>query len=81
MLLMLLGALLVIIGVAYLLFATIRRGRMSELGRSPGQTETSLEPPRSGLRASGHPTWPGHVMIGIGLVLLLLPLFWATPTP
>ena len=76
-----LGALLVIVGVAYLLFATIRRGRMSEPGRSPGQSETSLEPPRSGLRPAGHPQWPGHVMIGLGLLLLLLPLFWATPTP
>lgn len=75
-----LGALLTIAGVVYMAGATLRRGRLSDPASTapdrpapnlatPGPT---LEPRRRGLGFLGlSQNWPGLVMIGVGIILLL----------
>ncbi|CDX26126.1 conserved exported hypothetical protein [Mesorhizobium sp. SOD10] len=74
-----LGALLTIAGVVYMAVATLRRGRLSDPASTvpdrppnlatPGPT---LEPRRRGLGFLGlSQNWPGLVMMGIGIILLL----------
>ncbi|TIO54134.1 MAG: hypothetical protein E5X80_29825 [Mesorhizobium sp.] len=75
-----LGALLTVVGVVYMAGATLRRGRLSDPTptapnrpapnlATPGPT---LEPRRRGLGFLGlSQNWPGLVMMGVGIILLL----------
>ncbi|BCG95463.1 hypothetical protein [Mesorhizobium sp. 131-2-1] len=78
----LIGAVLVVAGVVYMAGAALGRGRLSEpapLGtpadRSAARLATpgpTLEPRRRGMGFLGlSPNWPGLLMIGVGLVMLL----------
>lgn len=75
------GALLTVAGVVYMAGAVLRRGRLSDPTpparpdrptqnlATPGPT---LEPRRRGLGFLGlSQNWPGLLMMGIGLILLL----------
>jgi hypothetical protein len=74
-----LGALLTIAGVVYMAVATLRRGRLSDpASTAPGRPANpatqgpTLEPRRRGLGFLGlSQNWPGLVMMGIGIILLL----------
>lgn len=81
MAIILLGALLTVAGVVYMAGAVLWRGRLSDPSpvvpnrpmphlATPGPT---LEPRRRGLSFLGlSQNWPGLLMMGIGLALLLL---------
>ena len=77
----LIGALLTVAGIVYMAGAAIRRGRLSDPApvsvsdrptpnlATPGPT---LEPRRRGLGFLGlSQNWPGLLMMGIGILLLL----------
>lgn len=76
----LIGALLTFAGIVYMAGATLRRGKLSDPAptvpdrpapnlATPGPT---LEPRRRGLGFLGlSQNWPGLVMMGIGIILLL----------
>jgi len=73
------GALLTVAGVVNMAGAVLRRGRLSDPAPSPGRPKPNpsipgptLEPRRRGLGFLGlSQNWPGLLMIGIGLILLL----------
>lgn len=76
----LIGALLTVAGVVYMAGAVLRRGRLS--GPAPAASDRSmphlatrgptLEPGRRGLGFLGlSQNWPGLLMMGVGLILLL----------
>ena len=78
----LIGALLVVAGVVYMAGAVIWRGRLSDPGPVPAAPDRptpnlatpgpTLEPRRRGLGFLGlSQNWPGLLMMGIGLILLL----------
>ena len=75
----LIGALLTIAGVVYMAVAALRRGRLSDPIHLPTSADPptatpgpTLEPRHRGLRFLGlSQNWPGLLMMGIGLVLLL----------
>jgi hypothetical protein len=69
----LIGALLFFAGVVYMAIAAIRRGRLSDPGRNPGDTtDRTLEPRQGGLGFLGfEANWPGLLLIAAGAVLLL----------
>ncbi|CAN5648797.1 hypothetical protein BH23PSE1_BH23PSE1_03740 [soil metagenome] len=73
----LIGALLLLGGIFYMARAAINRGRLSDAHADPDDTPAhTLEPPHRGPGFLGlHTTWPGLVMIGVGALFLLLPLF------
>jgi hypothetical protein len=79
----LLGALLIIGGVVHIAWTAIRRGGMSDPGRSPNDTVgRTLEPDRRGLGfLSWKANWPGLLMVAAGGLMLLLPALVATPAP
>jgi hypothetical protein len=66
-----LGALLVLVGLLYMVRATIWRGPLS--GRdSTRPVRDTLEPPRRGLGFLGlGANWPGILLMAIGAVLLV----------
>lgn len=72
----LVGALLLLCGVVYLAAAAIGRGRLSDPRPNPNDTaRPTLEPRQRGLGFLGiRTTWPGHLLILVGALLLLLPL-------
>jgi hypothetical protein len=72
----LIGALLLFCGVVYLAAAAIGRGRLSDPGPNPNDTaQPTLEPRHRGLGFLGvKATWPGHLLIALGAILLLLPV-------
>jgi hypothetical protein len=67
------GALLVVAGIVYLAGAALRRGRLSGSLMTPNlPAAPTLEPPHRGLRFLGlSQNWPGLLMMGIGIILLL----------
>ncbi|MBZ9736836.1 hypothetical protein LB534_24100 [Mesorhizobium sp. CA18] len=77
----LIGALLIVAGIVYMAGAVLRRGKLSDPAAAasdhpmpnlatPGPT---LEPRRRGLGFLGlSQNWPGLVMLGVGIILLLL---------
>ncbi|MBZ9864059.1 hypothetical protein LB515_01605 [Mesorhizobium sp. CA15] len=77
----LIGALLIVAGIVYMAGAVLRRGKLSDPASAasdrpmpnlatPGPT---LEPRRRGLGFLGlSQNWPGLVMMGVGIILLLL---------
>jgi hypothetical protein len=78
----LIGALLTVAGVVYMAGATLRRGRLSDPAPVPAAPDRptpnlatsgpTLEPRRRGLGFLGlSQNWPGLLMMGIGLLLLL----------
>ncbi|RJT36072.1 hypothetical protein D3227_20320 [Mesorhizobium waimense] len=80
MAIILIGALLTVAGVVYMAGATLRRGRLS--GPAPAASDRpmphlatpspTLEPSRRGLGFLGlSQNWPGLLMVGVGLILLL----------
>lgn len=73
----LLGALLIIGGVVYMARAAIFRGRMSDPGPNPNDTtRPTLEPRHRGVGFLGlKANWPGLLMIIVGALLLLGPIF------
>ncbi|RWM07119.1 hypothetical protein [Mesorhizobium sp.] len=75
-----LGALLTVAGVVYMAGATLRRGRLSDpMPTAPNRPAPNLatpgptlEPRRRGLGFLGlSQNWPGLVMMGVGIILLL----------
>lgn len=68
------GALLVILGLLYMAFATLWDRRLSDPPRSEhGADDTTLEPPGQGMRFLGlERNWPGAALFVLGLVLLLM---------
>jgi hypothetical protein len=66
-----LGALLVLVGLLYMVRATIWRGPLS--GRDSSHlVRDTLEPPRRGLGFLGiGANWPGILLMAIGAVLLV----------
>jgi hypothetical protein len=66
-----LGALLVLVGLLYMVRATIWRGPLS--GRDSSRpVRGTLEPPRRGLGFLGvGANWPGILLMAIGAVLLV----------
>ena len=73
----LLGALLLLGGLVYMGWATIRRGRMSDPAADPNDTgKRTLEPRHRGLGFLGwEANWPGLVLAALGGLLLLSSLF------
>ncbi|KAA3450040.1 hypothetical protein C7I87_13905 [Mesorhizobium sp. SARCC-RB16n] len=82
MAIILIGALLTIAGLVYMAGAALRRGQLSG-GSAPAgsdrpkptlaMTGPTLEPPRRGLRFLGlSQHWPGLLMMGVGIIMLLL---------
>jgi len=73
MVLIWLGALLVILGLLHMAYETLWSRRLSDPPRSrQGADDTTLEPPRQGLRFLGFGrNWPGAVLFVLGLLLLL----------
>ena len=69
----LIGALLIFAGVVYMAIAAIRRGRLSDPSRNPGDTtDRTLEPRQGGLEFLGlAANWPGLLMMAVGALLLL----------
>ncbi|MER8623105.1 MULTISPECIES: hypothetical protein [unclassified Mesorhizobium] len=78
----LIGALLIVAGIVYMALAVLNRGRLSNPtpfpARPGGPTPNlatpgpTLEPRHRGLGFLGlSQNWPGLLMIGIGVVLLL----------
>lgn len=69
----LLGALLVLGGVVYMAWSAIRHGRMSDPGANPNDAgKRTLEPRRRGLGfLSLKANWPGLVLTGLGVLLLV----------
>jgi hypothetical protein len=75
----LIGALLTVAGVVYMASAALRRGRLS--GPAPAASDRmpnlatpgpTLEPSRRGLGFLGlSQNWPGLLIVGAGLMLLL----------
>ncbi|MBZ9770130.1 MULTISPECIES: hypothetical protein [unclassified Mesorhizobium] len=77
----LIGALLIVAGIVYMAGAVLRRGKLSDPAAAasdrpvpnlttPGPT---LEPRRRGLGFLGlSQNWPGLLMMGVGIILLLL---------
>ncbi|MBZ9847608.1 hypothetical protein LB565_06345 [Mesorhizobium sp. CA14] len=77
----LIGALLIVAGIVYMAGAVLRRGKLSDPApaasdrpmpdlATPGPT---LEPRRRGLGFLGlSQNWPGLLMMGVGIILLLL---------
>jgi len=66
-----LGALLVLVGLLYMVRATIWRGPLSGRDSSRPVRDT-LEPPRRGLGFLGiGANWPGILLMAIGAVLLV----------
>jgi len=70
----LLGALLLLAGVAYMAWAAISRGKMSDSATNPDDAgKRTLEPRHRGLGFLGwSANWPGLLMAGLGTLLLLL---------
>jgi drug/metabolite transporter (DMT)-like permease len=70
------GAILVVCGVVLMAWASIHRGRMSDPDPNPNDTaDATLEPRHRGLGFLGVKTnWPGLLLAGIGVVLLVWPL-------
>ena len=82
MFVILFGALLTVAGVVYMAGAVLRRGRLSGPAPSPAmpvhrggnfvKPSPTLEPRRRGLGFLGlSQNWPGLLMMGVGLILLL----------
>lgn len=82
MIVILFGALLTVAGVVYMAGAVLRRGRLSDPAPSPVvpihpggnfvKSGPTLEPRRRGLGFLGlSQNWPGLLMMGVGLILLL----------
>jgi hypothetical protein len=69
----LLGALLLIGGFAYMAWAAIRRGRLSDPAGNPNDAgKRTLEPRHRGLGFLGlHANWPGLLLAVLGGLLLL----------
>jgi len=69
----LIGALMVLAGLVYMAWSTIRRGRMSDPGAKPNDAgKRTLEPTRRGLGFLGwQRNWPGLALTGLGALLLL----------
>jgi len=69
----LLGALLVLVGLVYMAWSAIRRGRMSDPAPKAGDGDKrTLEPQHRGLGFLGlKANWPGLVLLGLGALLLL----------
>ncbi|UVK38031.1 hypothetical protein LHFGNBLO_005153 [Mesorhizobium sp. AR10] len=69
----LIGALLTVAGVVYIAGAVLGRGRLSDPRPSPATPDRpTLEPRRRGLGFFGlSQNWPGLLMMGLGLILLL----------
>ncbi|MBZ9858761.1 MULTISPECIES: hypothetical protein [unclassified Mesorhizobium] len=77
----LIGALLIVAGIVYMAGAVLRRGKLSDPAaaasdrRVPNLTTPgpTLEPRRRGLGFLGlSQNWPGLLMMGVGIILLLL---------
>ncbi|MDZ5699015.1 MULTISPECIES: hypothetical protein [Phyllobacteriaceae] len=68
-----LGALLVILGLIHMAYVTLWSRRLSDPPRSQhGTDDTTLEPPRQGLRFLGFGrNWLGALLFVLGLLLLL----------
>jgi hypothetical protein len=66
------GALLIVVGVVYTAWQTLRRGRLSD-ARSvrPGSGSDTLEPQGRSMGFSLKANWPGLALIAVGAVLLL----------
>jgi hypothetical protein len=77
MLLIWLGALLVIVGVVFMMAQPIWRGRLSDASKrtSSGAPRDTLEPRRPGAGFTLKANWPGLLLIALGGVLLLV---WAS---
>ena len=84
MFVILFGALLTVAGVVYMAGAVLRRGRLSDPASSSAvpagenfiKPSPTLEPRRRGLGFLGlSQNWPGLLMMGVGLILLLSVLF------
>ena len=69
----LLGALMVLVGLVYVAWSAIHRGRMSDPAAKPYDGgKRTLEPRHRGLGFLGwEANWPGLVLAGLGAVLLL----------
>ncbi|PZV33855.1 hypothetical protein B5V02_36945 [Mesorhizobium kowhaii] len=78
----LIGALLIVAGIVYMALAVLSRGRLSDPTPFPAPPDgptpnlatpgPTLEPRRRGLGFLGlSQNWPGLLMIGIGVMLLL----------
>jgi len=69
-----LGALLVILGLLQMAYSTLWTRRLSDPPRSRhGAQDSTLEPPRQGLRFLGFThNWPGAALFVLGLLILLL---------
>ena len=69
----LLGALMMLAGLAYLAWSAIRRGRMSDPTAKPNDAgKRTLEPQRRGMGFLGWAAnWPGLLLAGLGALLLL----------
>ena len=76
MLLVWIGALLIIAGVAVAAVRTAQRGRLSEVrARTPDRHPDTLEPRGEGRRLSLKADLPGLVLIAVGAVLLFAGAF------
>lgn len=73
MVLIWLGALMVILGLLQMAYATLWSRRLSDPPRSQQSADdTTLEPPGQGLRFLGlERNWPGATLFVLGLLLLI----------
>jgi hypothetical protein len=67
------GALLVVLGLVYMVYETLRRGRLSgTAASSPPPRDGTLEPRRHGVGFLGLAgNWPGLALMAVGFLLML----------
>jgi hypothetical protein len=68
----LVGALLVLAGIAFIAVKEIRAGPLSKAKRPAGGIPPSLEPRSQGSILDPRRNWPGYILIVLGALLLFL---------
>jgi hypothetical protein len=79
MVLMVIGAMLVVAGVALAAFRTAGRGRLSQPNAPTSAQPDTLEPPGKGRRLSFKADLPGLGMAALGAMLILAGVLTGTP--
>ena len=84
MLIIWIGVLLVVVGLIYMVYEALRRGRLSGTARpapAPTPRDGTLEPRRHGVGFLGLTgNWPGLALMGAGFLLMLFGAFLSTGT-
>ncbi len=81
MALVVIGALLVVVGIAMAAVGTAGRGRLSQPNAQASAQPKTLEPTGKGRRLSLKPDLLGLGMAGLGAALLLASALTRTPSP